>query len=172
MVSYDREQYNELLKNIKKPKIVLSQKDVYYPKKGDLIQNGKLIKSEGEIDKEKSEEINHILDNYQCIICKYIPIEAVECNNCEVIFCQECIHEYKAHDQRDRRHRSNLCPLCKKKLETSELNDFVKEMTINKLLFVHRCVEKIDQDQELTAFEKFKKTPEYKKILINQGKLP
>lgn len=50
-------------------------------------------------------------------------------------------------------------------------------MTIDKLKFKHQCLpskecEKDQEEKELSAFEKFKRTSQYREILIKQGKIP
>ena len=45
-------------------------------------------------------------------------------------------------------------------------------MTIDRIKFKHKCKESKKDNQELSATEKFKQTPEYKEILRKLGKLP
>jgi hypothetical protein len=56
------------------------------------------------------------------------------------------------------------------------MNRKLRQMTIEKIKFQHRCIEVKEEpieadNQNLSAFEKFKLTPAYREILKKQGKL-
>lgn len=118
--------------------------------------------------------IEDILSNFECLICKAIPIDAQECDKCEVIFCYKCIEEYKTQMTRS---KQNQCPQCRQTYTSKTLNKNVTKMTREKLQFRHQCMDSHDKDKEvdeskLSAIERFKRSDKYKEILIAQGKLP
>lgn len=58
-----------------------------------------------------------------------------------------------------------------------KMNKNLHALTVQKLKFIHNCQEdgsekNSEEKRELTAFEKFKLTPEYRQILIKAGKNP
>jgi hypothetical protein len=75
-----QEQFKDLIKDIKEPQIRLNQSDVYVDPN----------------DSKAEDVINDILTNFECLICKSIPIDPHECSNCEVIFCLKCIDDHKS----------------------------------------------------------------------------
>ncbi len=89
-----KEQIKDLIKDIKEPQIRLQQSDIYIDP----------------TDKKSADVINDILTNFECLICKSIPIEPHECSNCEVIFCLKCIEDHKSHTFG---RNSRKCPQCK-----------------------------------------------------------
>lgn len=76
-----KEQIKDLIKDIKEPQIRLNQSDVYIDP----------------TDSKAGDVINDILTNFECLICRSIPIDPHECSNCEVIFCLKCIEDHKSH---------------------------------------------------------------------------
>ena len=36
-----------------------------------------------------------VLETFYCIICHNLPISPFECNKCDVIFCENCIKDFR-----------------------------------------------------------------------------
>ena len=114
---------------------------------------------------EEIEAIKDIINNFECIICKGIPINAHECSNCEVLFCRLCIDKHQVNSAGVMGRR---CPQCKQNFVAKHLNRNLSKLTIEKLKFKHQCMQPKsmvpDDLKEESAFEKFKKTAKYKEI--------
>jgi len=50
------------------------------------------------------------IDNLECIICKFVLIQPMECNKCDGLFCNECLEE---HANKTTGRNSSKCPQCK-----------------------------------------------------------
>jgi hypothetical protein len=46
-------------------------------------------------DVSNKADIGDVLETFNCMICYSIPIEPMECNKCDVLFCTKCINKYK-----------------------------------------------------------------------------
>ena len=133
-----------------------------------------------------------MLQTVECLICKRVPIKPHECAHCEVIFCRGCIDK---HRQLTIGRNSRKCPQCLQEIEIPKpLNRNILKI-LQKLRFKHSCCDyetgescsehpddssssselavRVLKKQKVkaaaepeTAFEAFKRTPQYKAILL------
>ena len=121
----------------------------------------KMPKVKPSLDFEEVIEGQDILETIECIICKQISIDPVQCSGCDVIFCQSCKDEHKDRSVVLARDK---CPMCKQRdTRIGPMNKNLKKLTLEKLVFMHQCI-KPEKKPELTALEKFKFTDKYKEI--------
>ena len=59
----------------------------------DTVMDPKLGRTD--FHEEEVAAIRDILKNFECIICKGIPIKAHECSSCEVVYCKKCIENHR-----------------------------------------------------------------------------
>ena len=64
-----------------------------------------------------------ILDTFSCIVCLNIPINPYECNKCDVLFCEQCIKEYR---EKTFGSLGRKCPYCKQNFEMRVMNRKLK----------------------------------------------
>lgn len=136
---------------------------------------GKFVADEGEIKrltenvkkvapKLDADEVvagREILNSFECLICKTVPIAPVQCEKCDALFCNECVEDNRMKTSYRNRDR---CPYCKQLADINKLNNTLKKLTIDKLTFKHQCIKESQDERPLTAFEKFKLTPQYKEL--------
>ena len=68
-------------------------------------------------------EGQEVLDSFNCVICLNIPINPLECNKCDVLFCDQCIKDYR---DKTMGSISRKCPYCKQNFEMREMNRKLK----------------------------------------------
>ena len=111
--------FDELMKDIKEPKVHLSQANIHFPSTNKIemekgYEHKRIILNprhgHHNFQKEELEALRDILANFECLICKNIPIEPYECSVCEVIFCFECITD---HTKLTSGQNARRCPQCK-----------------------------------------------------------
>ena len=88
------------MKNIPEPEIKLCTKDV-----------------------ANADDFSEVLETFNCMICFNIPIEPLECDKCDVIFCQKCVKKYRETASVS---RSRKCPKCNMSFETRGMNKKLK----------------------------------------------
>ena len=89
-----REHFEALTKDLREPQLAIDPTDLHKPDRS-----------------EKGEEDFNILalNVLECIVCRRVPIEARECRNCEVVFCQDCIEK---HRKLTVGRNNRKCPQC------------------------------------------------------------
>lgn len=147
---YCHEHIKELMKGITEPKITISQSDVYYPERPDhelesAAQIGDPKKGRTDFHEEEIQSIRDVVQSFECLICKGIPISPHECSVCEVIYCKDCIENHKSKTQG---LMSRRCPHCKQIFQAKTLNRNLLPMTIEKLKFRHRCMPLLENNQD------------------------
>ena len=109
-------------------------------------------------------EGKEICEHFECLICRSIPIDPRSCDKCDVLFCKECLDQHRAKAAGGNRDK---CPQCRMIFAPRRMNANLEQITIGKLVFEHKCVEE-ENDEHLTAVERFKRTPAYQEILKRQ----
>ena len=127
--TYCMDHFESLMKNIHEPKIRLVHSDVHIQK---LVPNLNQIidpcVGRENFDKENNEAIEDILSNFECLICKGIPIDPFECSECEVIFCFDCLTDHKKLTGGSNNRK---CPYCKQNFQEKPLNKLLQTITID-----------------------------------------
>ena len=76
---------------------------------------------------EVAEEHRHILSIYKCEICNGLPIDPIECTQCDNIYCKNCVDRSVVIAGFDTQKRE--CKVCKMKVKMKPLNRRVKKLT-------------------------------------------
>ena len=96
---------------------------------------------------------NYFLDDLKCMVCQQIPIELLECTNCNKILCQHCqsricqksmvgtsLEEMAEQPQMDLSSNGKVCPNCK---DESFKFQYIKSKIVKSLLanlkVEHKC---------------------------------
>ena len=120
------------------------------------------IDSKSVVKDEGSQNVAQILDVFSCLICYKIPVDTLECEKCDSLFCKKCIHEYIKNNR-------YACPKCKQETKYLPINRILKQITQEALKFNHNCTLKEEISDSSQKYEslvsKFKKTDAYNKIL-------
>ena len=88
-------------------------------------------------DVANRDAVREVLETFNCMICYSIPIEPMECNKCDVLFCSKCIEKYKKNSSHS---QAKKCPMCRESFEIRSMNRKLKQMTVETLTFEHRCL--------------------------------
>jgi|APSaa5957512535_1039671.scaffolds.fasta_scaffold636692_1 hypothetical protein len=65
--------------------------DQQYSKLTENLKDARLHIKSSEVVEGKE-----ICENFECLICKSIPIEPKSCDMCDVLYCKECLEEHRA----------------------------------------------------------------------------
>ncbi|CAD8112239.1 unnamed protein product [Paramecium sonneborni] len=63
--------------------------------------------------------IKEINQNLSCKICKNVALNAIECQTCEQLYCEECVIFWK--------RKKNECPECKEQFKTKQPHRLIRE---------------------------------------------
>lgn len=116
-----KEQWEKLMKDKKKPKVVINPSEIFQD--------------------YSNQEIVNI---FQCIYCHGIPIDPHECSKCEVVFCFEC---KQTSDRVGDNYQTKRCPQCRDQFQTKKMNKNLHALTIERLKFEHICLEEGNQQK-------------------------
>jgi hypothetical protein len=73
-----------------------------------LTQN--IEKTPLKLDTNEVIDGQEILASFECLVCKSIPIQPVQCDNCDALFCKQCILDNKRNVSYRNKEK---CPHCK-----------------------------------------------------------
>lgn len=94
------------------------------------------LKEEANIDMKQS---------LSCLICQSIPLEPVECDKCQKVFCEECLTTLQSNINPNLSNLFNYneCPDYHKKCKIKKVNRNLRQLVFDKMVFTNQCCQKI-----------------------------
>ena len=77
----------------------------------------------------------------KCKLCKTVPINVIECDKCDDLFCKACIaNKLNGYSIGKAKELFFQCPgHYNKNILNKKVNKLLKEHVIEKLIFKHKC---------------------------------